>query len=292
MNQKETADSRLGCLYRDYEADRDLSRFFGRIYNETRSYCLKRLCSDPDLVADFLLEFFEKRFERILAEFHAREHPSFPGFYLVSVRHSFASFMRSHRRRSIPTVPLQYCEQEMASDALVYRQDIDRLAPGSDGVCEASATGRGDLWHLIDEALSRLEGIDPILFKIYHNIPLNINEVRLITTTYGVDKAVCMLHCIQARRNHRLDRLEIVQRRIDHYASRCMRGNRPATGTRKRITYLQSLQNRHWIHSVQGLAGMLEMSKQLASFRLRRTTRFLKDTLAELGTEFQTREAG
>lgn len=291
MDRNDTIHDRLDHLYRDYERDRDLRGLFGRIYSETRSYCLKRLSRDPDLVADFLVDFFEKRFERVVAEFVSRSHPSFPGFYLVSVRHSFSSFIRSRRRRSIPTVPLHWYDDEKSSEAMLYHHDQDRPASRADAVSEPQPMMHRDLWRIVDEALSRLGGIDPVLFKIYHNIPLNIAEVRLLATTYGVDKAECMLHGIQSRRDLRIQRLEIVRRRIDRFAGQCLRGQRP-TGLRKRGSYLQAFQNRHWIHSVQGLAGMLEMSKQLASFRLRRTTRFLKEELVDFGKEFQTEEAG
>lgn len=290
MSHKYDTESSFDTSYQRYMQDSDPNRFFAAIYSETRSYCIRHLSRDPDVISDFLLNFLECRLERLIMEFQKRDHPSFPGFFLLCLRNDFANFMRGQRRRAVPTIPLDLNENEAVAEALVYHCEATRQESNIwDSIPRRSQ--EKELWEAIEEALSQLGGIDPILFKMYHNIPLNICNIRKMVHLYGVERTSDVLRSLEDRRNYRVERLEVVRKRMDRYNSRRLRGECPA-GSRKRDSYMQTYQNRYWVHSVQGLATLLGISKQLASIKLRRATKFLRTSLEDYHAELHADEAG
>ncbi len=232
-------------------------QFLVGLYRETHSYCLRRLSQDPDVVGDFILHLLEGRIDQIVEEFQRRRHPSFPAFYLLCLRNSFQNFIRKYRRTHMDTLPLQ-------GDLL----DTDH----------SSSFNREEFWQRLEQGLQNLSGLDCLLFKIYHSIPLNADNLKYMIEDYGPERSLEIVNSLESRRRFRENRLQLAEERINRFYSRAIRANYRMESGRRRAD-VQTYLNRHWAHSIYSVATLLGISRQLAAFRLRRSTRCLREHL-------------
>jgi len=227
------------------------------LYRETHAYCMRRLSRDPDVVGDFILHLLEGRLDRIIGAFQQRNHPSFPAFYILCVRNSFQNFIRRYRRTHLDMLPLQ-------NDPLAART--------------TASFNPEEFWQKLEQGLQSLSDMDSLLFKIYHSIPLNSENLKTMVRDFGVERTLEMMEQIEERRRFREDRLLAAEDRMNRFYSRAVQASfRLQSG--RRDADVQSYLNRHWAHSIYAVASLLGMSRQLAAFRLRRTTKHLRKYL-------------
>jgi hypothetical protein len=257
MNRKFTdsrKQSEFQNHYERYLITGNREELLSGLYRETYIYCLNRLSRDPDVVGDFMLYLIEGKLEQMISEFQERKHPSFPAFYILCVKNNFRNFIRIHRRRHFEMLPLQ-------TDFLSTRNHLSFNAE--------------EFWHRLEQGLMSLSVIDNLLFRIYHSIPLNSENLKNMVQEFGAERTVEIMEQIEARRRFRENRLTEAEYRMNRFYFRSMRTNSHSRDGRRRAD-LRCYRNRHWSHSIHSVATWLGMSRQLAAFRLRRAAKQLQ----------------
>lgn len=250
-------NSTLEEHYRHYVKTGNREQLLAGLYRETHAYCMRRLSRDPDIVGDFMLHLLEGRLDRIIGKFQQRNHPSFPAFYILCVRNSFQNFIKRYRRTHLDMLPLQ-------TDPLAART--------------SASFNPEEFWLRLDQGLQSLSDMDSLLFKIYHSIPLNSENLKAMVREFGAERTLEMMEQIEDRRRFREDRLLAAENRMNRFYNRAMQTSfRLQSG--RRNADVQSYLNRHWAHSIYAVATLLGMSRQLAAFRLRRATKQLRNYL-------------
>lgn len=263
--------------YHQYRHNHNRQILLAGLYSETREYCLLYLNSDPDIVGDFLLELIESRLDKILDDFEKRKHHSFTAFYLVYVRNLFRNFIRKYRRRQLNTLPLQLDASFNESSRYFMFTDNSRSKKKRQAFRE--------FWSLLAKALMNHQPIDSILFKFYYSIPLSLYDLKFLVNQFGASKAEHIIYGVEKRRNHRNSKIQVAEDRINRYYRRASQSVTALQSERREADIL-AYRNRFWNNSIYSLAQLLELNRQNAAFRLKKTIARLQKELSDCESIF------
>ncbi|MBW7857383.1 MAG: hypothetical protein H3C43_03575 [Leptonema sp. (in: Bacteria)] len=264
--------------YRQFKEVNDRQTLLTGLYSKTREYCLIHLNSDHDIVGDFLLDFIEHRLDKVLAEFERRKHPYFTAFYLLYVRNLFRNFIRRYRRRELNTLPLQV--DVSITEPTQYFMFTDNSRN------QKKKQAFRKFWSSLRIALANHNPIDAVLFKFYYSIPLNIQDIKFLVNQFGADKTEYIIYQIEKRRSYRQVRMQVAEDRINRYYRRASQGQIRRSSERHQADIL-AYKNRFWNNSIYSLAKLLNLNRQNAAFRLKRTTARLQKELHDCKSTLQ-----
>lgn len=100
MTEPQTIADPLHDLPERYWRTTDAGEFMTRVSDLFYNYVRGRLSSDPEIISDFFIHFYE-RVPHCMETYRSRQDHPFTGFFITYLRHTFMNFIRKRRRRQL-----------------------------------------------------------------------------------------------------------------------------------------------------------------------------------------------
>jgi len=258
----------LGDLPRDYWDTGDLRKFMERASPWILDFCYHRLNSDPDVVGDFYVYFYE-RATICLDKYKSRQHLPFTGYLATYLRHEYYNFIR----------PRSHCAVEATTIANIHglegRSRMQNPFSESEKECAMNR---------IAEMMAALPLRLRLPLKLHYGFDLNCEELRdLVSRAPSPGRAAEFLLEFNNRRDSLRKKIGRLRNRAAHlnhliHASPT-RGDLDTdarTWRRWKNRILGVLSRNRSVYTQGEIAGLLGVSRSTVSRRVARALEIIR----------------
>lgn len=189
--------------YIHYQQSKKLDKLIYNIY-KFFSIELKHYHHDQDLIDNFILEFIEKRLMNVIKNYQkkfdeTRNNFSFTAYFIGSIKKAFYSYKE------------KYINENKWEQINNYNIDITNIILDNENRFLNLYSSNDDFWFTILEYLNEFSIIDRIIFKLFYDFKLNLEELQYLISQYGFEKTKAFLRMYYQKKEQINDKNNLIE---------------------------------------------------------------------------------
>ncbi len=244
-------------------------------------YCARRLDSDPDILGDFFVYFYE-RAETCLETYKSHQHIPFTGYLATYLRHQYMNFMRPRLYNRVAEFAVGDIYE--ADPSMYANPDAEPPEVKGESTLKPGGGLRAKELDRLNESLEKLSLEMRLPVKLFYGINLNRGELRAVVenSSSPAGAAEFMLEFNRRREalTNRLTRLRHRAAHLDYliHSNPVRPGIKagPVKWKRWKHRILKTINGERAVFSRADIAVLLGVNRSTISRRLERAEQFLR----------------
>ncbi len=143
--------------------------------------------NDQELIDNFILEFIEKKLMNVIENYqkkfdNVKNNFSFTSYFVASIKKAFFSYKQRYRIEKKWEL-MNICNLDIINLILDKENRFINLYNSHD-----------DFWFIILESINKFPLIERVIFKLFYDFKLNLEELQYLVKNYGYEKTKSFLN--------------------------------------------------------------------------------------------------